>query len=206
MRGVSVRSATCRARSNGQRAVGHLGVLLLASPARRRAPRRSTSADLARRQGTQASGRPYSPPAGGRARRVPGRAAAQAPGVAILVRQPKGQPEPPRSLRASGAAQSGGRGRDLGGSGRKALCSPVASQLCHEPCAQGRGHPRRSAPDGPLQHRDHKPVLASLGRGSPRRRRPGVPRELSSATRWSASRGTFRATPPASSGRPGRHQ
>ena len=100
----------------------------------------------------------------------------------VLVRQPKGQPEPPRSLRASGAAQSGGRGRDLGGSGRSALCSPAASHLCHEPRAPGRGHPRRPATDGPLQHRDHKPVLASLGRGPPRRRRPGVPGKLSSAT------------------------
>src|ERR1039457_1222641 len=96
----------------------------------------------------------------------------------VLVRQPKGQPEPPRSLRASGAAQLGGRGQDLGGSGRSALCSPVASQLCHEPRAPGRGHSRRPATDGPLQHRDHKPVLASLGRGPPRGRRPGLPGRL----------------------------
>jgi hypothetical protein len=32
--------------------------------------------------------------------------------------------------------------------------------LCHEPRAPGRGHPRRPAPDGPFQHRDHKPVPA----------------------------------------------
>jgi|GEM_PF-2622136 len=84
-------------------------------------------------------------------------------------------------LRASGAAQSRGRGRDLGWRGRSALCSPVASQLRHEP-HPGRGHPRRSAPDGPFQHRDNHEIPASLRRRPSRPRRPGVPRRLSLAT------------------------
>ena len=103
-----------------------------------RAGRPCCSADLARRQGPQASRRPHSPPAGGRAPRVPRRAAGESPQVRVLVRQPQGQSEPPRSLRASGAAQSGGGGRDFGGRGRSALCSPLASQLRHEPHPPGR--------------------------------------------------------------------
>ena len=44
--------------------------------------------------------------------------------------------------------------------------------------AQGGGHPRRPAPDGPLQHRDHKPLYASLRHGPPRRCRPGLSCDL----------------------------
>ena len=100
------------------------------------------------------------------------------PKSAYLFANPKGQPEPPRSLWSSGTAQSRGRGRDFGGRGRSALCSPVASQLCHEPRAPGRGHPRRPATDGPFQHRDHQPVLASLGCGPHRGHRPGFSGKL----------------------------
>jgi len=90
----------------------------------------------------------------------------------------QGQPEAARSLRASGAARSGGRGRDFGGRDRSALPSPVASHLCHEPHPPGRGHPHRAAPDGPFQHRDYLALPAPVGRRSHRCHRSGVPRKL----------------------------
>ena len=95
----------------------------------------------------------------------------------------------PEAIGASAVATDLGRctigtgGRDLGGRGRSAFSSPLASQLCHEPRASGRGHPRRPAPDGPLEHRDDHEVPAPVGRRSPRRHRPGVSRELRCAYR-----------------------
>jgi len=49
----------------------------------------------------------------------------------------------------------------------------LASYLCNLPRSPARGHPRRPAPDGPLQHRDDLEVPAPLKRRPPRRRRLG---------------------------------
>ena len=93
---------------------------------------------------------------------------------AVLERQR----EPPRSLRGSGAARSGLRGRGLGGRHRPPPPTPLASHLRHFPRAPGRGHPRCPATDGSLERRHDHEVPAPVRRGPTCRHRPGVPGEL----------------------------
>ena len=93
---------------------------------------------------------------------------------AVLERQR----EPPRSLRGSGAARSGLRGRGLGGRHRPPPPTPLASHLRHFPRAPGRGHPRCPATDGSLEHRHDHAVPAPVRRGPHRGHRPGLPGKL----------------------------